>query len=221
MDKMKGEMKNKEYKMKIVEEGYRDALNIFGKKLSENEKNILIEKMKKRTKFNLSFCNSLISVSSLALLSLAGYNILHYGISYESILCVAVAATAIYSIATCTKACGRYIPKPFHLILLSKNPSKSEAFHEAIHFLADENVIKMNVMNEKIPTAASLLYKCIKYDIDANEAIEYTTEYMNKKNPFNKIMFRSHDNGYKLCKELLIKTGNAKVAMEKLAEFVL
>jgi hypothetical protein len=173
-----------ENKMEKVEKVYRDAINIFGRKLREDEKEILIKKMKNKTSFKLKQYKRAIIYTTVGLaVATAIFDPRTLGIIVPSMF---LFFPAFFSGGAHLRLIGK--------IILPENPTDGTIFHECLHFLQDKGVIRC-ANRELIPTAAGLLYSSIK-------EIDFIDYILNK--PILKTILRlsGHYEGYKLAKEV-------------------
>jgi len=183
---------------------YRDAVDIFGRKLSENEKKILLKEMKKNTSFNLeSYKKTTVAAAiigcSIGAASVALFNSIGFKLDKISTIVgitVPVATSFIFAVYPIFLSKGMYV-KENKEIVLSKNPKESEIFHESLHFLQGKGIIKNSKNPELIPTAATALYSCM--------SIKHIDEVLHSaKLKILSIIYGSkYLEGYKLAKEIL------------------
>jgi len=147
----------REISLNKIEPAYMDAIDKFGKKLSDYDKGILLKQMKKRTSFSklpkILKCDTIQTGFGAGIIAIGGG-------SFAS--CVIGVPFATYGIMNFVRSMASwnhpcYFPGPVHRIFLTY-PDSGSAFHEAIHFMAGEGVIRNEAAIEDIATAASLLY---------------------------------------------------------------
>jgi len=140
-----------------IEPAYMDAIDKFGKKLSDYDKGILLKKMKSRTSF--SKWPKILQRDTIQTGLGAGIMAIGGGSLASCIIGIPLSAYGamnfVRSIAVWNYPC--YFPSPVHRIFLTY-PDRGSAFHEAVHFMAGEGVIRNEAAIEDIAVAASLLY---------------------------------------------------------------
>jgi len=140
-----------------IEPAYKDAIERFGRKLPDKDKHILLQEMKESTSFSKWYkivCYDLVQAGlGTGIFAASGGNIVSCVIGIP--LSAYGAFGLVKTIASWSYPC--YFPKPVHRIFLTY-PDRGSAFHEAVHFMAGEEIIKNHNSIEGIAIAASILY---------------------------------------------------------------
>jgi len=168
-----------------IEPAYKDAIRIFGKKLSEKGKADLLENMKGRTFFSKW---SKIIRYDLAQVGIgAGIVAAGSGSLASCMLGIPLSAYGVFgltkSIASFNYSC--YFPRPVHRVCLTYS-DKESAFHEAVHFMDGEEIIKNHDAVEGIAIAASMLYD------GGEEFLKKLKEDIERMNPMAGLLVNSH-----------------------------
>jgi hypothetical protein len=168
-----------------IEPAYRDAIDKFGKKLSDYDKGILLKEMKSRTSFSklpkILGCDLIQTGLGTGILAASGGNLASCAIG------IPLSAYGVFglvkSIAAWNYPC--YFPKPVHRIFLT-HPDRKSAFHEAVHFMDGKEIIKNHDAIEGIAIAASMLYN------GGEDYLNKLEEDMKKMNPIVGLFANSH-----------------------------
>ena len=143
--------------LNMIEPAYKDAIERFGRNLSDDEKRNILGHMQERTSFSklpkILQCDMIQAGLGAGVLAAGSGNLASCVIGLP--LSIYGALNLARSIASWNYPC--YFPKPVHRIFLT-HPSKKAAFHEAVHFLEGVKVIKNDAAIEGIAIAASMLY---------------------------------------------------------------
>ena len=184
--------------LKEAEKPYRDVIRLFARKRSEVQKEELLKKMISRTHvmdkegpYN-HIASGLFSIAALS----AAYGFMA-GKTGAYLNATIFVMAGQYSRYYGSLSEGQYLQWPIHRILVGADADERIFFHEAIHFMEGEWLIK-TWNSETIPTAATALYQDDPSEAEAGL-------WFAQKYPVRSFFYRlnRYKNGYALALELL------------------